>query len=209
MATKDNSKGNVESSPVLITPINVKQFEITIEGITPLVVHRFDAETKAGLGGLDKTGRGKKKQRAPRDPEKEYRNSMYFLTDGVRNGFPTSKIKKAIVFAAHKDLGIPRTTVRAGLFIIPEDGEWLSPITSPDGPKMRDDIVRLASGTPDVRFRAEFPTWEIDLKIEVDLDKLSIDDAINLTERAGYGIGIGEARPEKSDIGWGRFRVKR
>lgn len=206
--TKTETDSNA-TSPVIIHPLRLKVFPVTIQGITQLVVHRFDEKMQRQIGGLDPAGRGRKKQREPRNPEQEYKDSLYLMNDQIRYGFPTSKIKKAIVMAAHRDLGLPRTSVRSGLFILCEDGEWLSPINSPDGPKMRKDIVRLASGVPDMRFRGSFPTWEIDLRVEIDLDKLSLQDSLNLIERSGHGVGIGEARPEKSDIGWGRFRVKR
>ena len=43
--------------------------------------------------------------------------------------------------------------------------------------------------------------------IDYDEEMMQIDTIINLLNRAGFGVGIGEWRPEK-DGQFGRFRVK-
>lgn len=219
MATKKRAPKKRESgeiadlgeAPIAIQPLNTLGLQLTIEGRTPLVVNRMKDTEIDKLGGQAGSTRGKKRQRAPREPETEFQASIYRLPDGSP-GFPANKIKGAIVSAAHKDLGVDKVRVRKALFIFPEPGQdWLVRVNSPKDPKMRRDVVRLqgAGKPPDVRFRAEFWPWSIDLELEIDLDLLGADDTVNLFERAGYGVGIGEGRPEKSDLGWGRFQVKR
>ncbi|MGH2619568.1 MAG: hypothetical protein ACRDHG_03205, partial [Anaerolineales bacterium] len=51
-----------------------------------------------------------------RDPQADFLASLYEMGDGIY-GFPAMGIKKAIVSAAHKDKGIPRTAVQNALWI--------------------------------------------------------------------------------------------
>jgi hypothetical protein len=60
---------------------------------------------------------------------------------------------------------------------------------------------------PDLRYRHQFNQWEVDIEVDYDTDLLQVQDIINLAERAGFGGGIGEWRPEKGGE-FGRYRVK-
>ena len=73
---------------------------------------------------------------------------------------------------------------------------------------MREDIVRVGMGSADLRFRPVYDPWAINLRVTYDADLLNAETIFNLFERAGFGIGLGEWRPEKGGE-WGRFRVAR
>lgn len=73
---------------------------------------------------------------------------------------------------------------------------------------MREDIVRVGMGSADLRFRPEHAKWAIDLRMTYDADLLGPETIFNLIERAGFGVGLGEWRPEKGGQ-WGTFRVAR
>lgn len=49
-------------------------------------------------------------------------------------------------------------------------------------------------------------SWSVEITCEIDSKLLTIDDLVNLVNRAGFGVGIGEWRPEKSGE-YGRFEV--
>ena len=66
----------------------------------------------------------------------------------------------------------------------------------------------VGMGSTDLRYRPEFSEWSILLRIEYDTEWISADTIVNLLERAGFGIGIGEMRPQKGGE-FGRFQVDR
>ena len=75
-------------------------------------------------------------------------------------------------------------------------------------PTMREDMVRIGKGVADIRYRGEFKTWSVRLRIRYNANVLSAEQIINLFETAGFGIGVGEHRPQKNGQN-GLFHVAR
>ena len=75
-----------------------------------------------------------------------------------------------------------------------------------DDPVIREDIVRVGNGKTDLRYRPEFASWRINVIVEIDSDLLNEQDIVNLVNRAGFSVGIGEWRPEKGGE-FGRFEI--
>ena len=75
-----------------------------------------------------------------------------------------------------------------------------------DDPIMREDIVRVGAGSTDLRYRPEFAEWAMVLTLEYDSKALTQEAILNLIDRAGVGVGLGEWRPEKGGE-YGRFEV--
>lgn len=194
------------SEVVKLDPIKVKTIQISIRGISPLISHQFSEKARKQM--RDKKLGQKVKAREAADPEAELEAATYRLSDGSF-GVPATAIKNAITEAAHKDLGIPRTVLRRGLFIVADDtpsgGVPLVRIRTPER-LMREDVVRVGMGSSDLRWRPEFPKWEIDLRIQYDTEWLQVETIVGLLQRAGFGIGIGEWRPER-DGDFGRFEI--
>jgi hypothetical protein len=192
-----------QESVVQLKPINAKLMKITIEGTSPLIQHKW---SEKALRQMREKGEGKKtKTREPRNPEKEARDATYFTADG-KHGLPLLAVKSALIGAAHKDIGIEKTLVRKGLFIKGNDQTMIIPMKC-DKPKVREDCVTVGMGSADLRYRPQFDRWSADLHIEYDADLLQPQDIVNLIDRAGFGVGIGEWRPEKGGE-MGRFRVR-
>lgn len=184
--------------------INVQSLKLTIEGITPLIQHQWSEKAKRMMR---EKGLGKKtKTRDARDPKQEARAATYFNQDGTV-AIPLLALKSAIITAAHKDIGIEKTLVRKALFIKSPDASLLLPIKA-SPPSVREDNVRVGNNAADLRYRPQFDTWSVDVLLEYDADLLQPDDIVNLIDRAGFGVGICEWRPEKGGE-FGRFRVKR
>jgi hypothetical protein len=113
--------------------------------------------------------------------------------------------------AAHKDLGYAKVMLAKAVFIVPDDiASNLIEIHCTGGPKMREDVVRVANGAPDLRYRPEFGEWSMDLTIDYDGELIGPETIINLLQRAGFGVGLGEWRPSspKSSGEYGRFQVE-
>lgn len=185
-----------------LKPIALKDIEFTIRGTSPLIQHKWSEKAKRQM--REKQAGKKTKSREVRDPEKEVHDATHFTEQG-EYGIPLEAIKKAIITAAHKDIGIEKTLVRKSLYIRSDDpGNILA--MKCDEPIMREDLVRVGAGSADLRYRPEFRNWSVRIKATFDSDNLQIDDLLNLVNRAGFGVGLHEMRPEK-DGDYGRFEV--
>lgn len=171
--------------------MKIQEANITLRGTNPLIVHRFSEKAKRQM--LDKQ-RGKAKSgKEPKDPEADYEESLYRLPDG-RCGFPAIAFKAAVVSAAN-DGGIQKVLARRAFHI---QGGELVPIKGT--PQMREDMVRLNGTTADIRFRGEFPQWEVTLNLTYNEGVISLEQLVNLFRIAGFGVGVGEWRPERNGV---------
>jgi len=201
-AKKPSITKPAEAQEVKLTPVNMQVFSMTIEGISPLIQHSWNDKVKKIL--LEKKQGKKTKNRAPCDPEQEFRDATYVIKKGVY-GMPVSALKSCLINAAHKDLGIEKTLVRKAVFIRCVNPDGLLPMQCSD-PVMREDCVRLTGNSTDLRYRPEFKEWRVTMEIEHDADLLKPQEIMNLFTRAGFGVGLLEWRPEKGGE-YGRFQV--
>ena len=193
-----------EQQKVILKPISAGVSTIIVEGTSPLIMHKWSEKALRQI--REKKGGRKTKDRDICVPEQECMDATYVTVDG-RVGIPAMALKSAILSAAHKDLGIEKTLVRKSLFIVCNDANGVLPITGSD-PKMREDYVRVGMGGTDLRYRPQIDEWQVVFDIQFDTDMLSMQDIVNLIDRAGFGVGICEWRPEKGGE-YGRFKVKR
>jgi hypothetical protein len=149
---------------------------------------------------LDKQMKRAKTAKEAKDPERDYDEAFYRLPDG-KPGFPTIAFKQAAVSAGGRfSDGLKMTELRGAFFI---EGELVE-ITGK--PTMREDMVRVGMGTADIRYRPEFKAWRVSLPIRYNADAISLEQIVNLFNQAGFGVGVGEWRPEK-DGSNGMFHV--
>lgn len=186
------SKPNVIELPEL----KKHHVQIRLIGDSPLIMHRFSEKARKEM--LDKMMGKAKAGKEAYDPIMEYENSMYRTEDGSP-GFPAIGFKAAAVNAAN-DAGIQKVLARRAFHVI---GEFV-PIEGE--PVMREDVVRIGMGTSTVRHRAEFKHWAATLDVVFNSGIISLEQLINLFQIAGFGVGVGEWRPEK-DGTFGTFHV--
>jgi len=183
--------------------IKVEMATVKIRGLSPLIMHRWSEKARKEM--LDKQMKKTVKKEA-KSPEEQYEASVYKLDDG-RLGFPADAFKKAMIRGA-KQIGLVMTDARTSFFVHGEyctrDDRELVPITGEVQP--REDMVRLNGATADIRFRGQVIGWGADLNISYNSSITSFDQIVNMLHAAGYGVGIGEWRPEK-DGTFGRFEV--
>lgn len=190
------------ATTVNLKPVETKQAKIRIKALSPMIQHKWSEKAKEMMR-LKHAGK-KTKAREVRDPEQECFDATYATEDG-EFGIPVDALKAALIGAAHKDIGVEKTLVRKSLFIHCDDGNRVLAIES-DAPNMREDCVRVGAGSADLRYRPEFRKWATVVTITYDSSMLTPEDIINLINRAGFGVGIGEWRPEKGGE-FGRFEV--
>jgi hypothetical protein len=197
------SKGDIMAKDrvqvVEMKAINIKMTTIDLVGDSPLIVHAWSEKVKKGM--LDKQMKKAKGAQPAKDPMQDYEDAFYRLSDGTP-GFPAIGFKAAAVSAAGRFCeGMKMTEVR-GSFHIPCE---LVPIIGE--PNMREDMVRVGMGTADIRYRPEFKKWSASFPIRYNADAISLDQIVNLFNQAGFGVGVGEWRPEK-DGSYGMFHVR-
>ena len=202
MATKTKAKPTTNgqaTKSITIAQLNTKRALIPITGTSELICHAWSEKQRKMMLDMQ-TGKTKKKARGaprePKNPEEEYRGSLYVIELNEKNfeksvfGFPASGFKNAMVRAA-KMCGMAMTDATMAFRIagplVPIIGE----------PYMRDDPVRLNGKTADIRFRGAFKKWGAVLPIEYDEDIITVEDICNLVQRAGFSVGVGDWRMER------------
>jgi hypothetical protein len=86
-----------------------------------------------------------------------------------------------------------------------------TPLVKIEGePEHVEHYVRNATGVVDIRVRAMWREWVVNLTVRYDADMFSLADVANLLARAGLQVGVGEGRPDgkrSAGMGWGMFRI--
>lgn len=183
---------------VEIPRIEIERMIIRVVGDSPLVVHKWSEKAKKEM--LDKQMKVAKRGREAKDPQRDFEESIYHHPDGGY-GFPSIAFKSAAVDACRFTDGTKMTVARGAFHV---EGEFVK--VEGGEPKPREDMVRVGMGTADIRYRAEFTNWAADIPIAYNKHALSREQIVNLFNLAGFGVGVGEWRPEKNGQ-FGRFHV--
>jgi hypothetical protein len=192
-----------------LKPIQTRWISVKIAG-DDLITHRWSEKAvKEMLASQMMTQEQKKiakRNRAAKNPEEEFQGARYHW-DG-KDWFPVNGIKKAMGTAAY-DHGIAKSIVRRSLFVIGEKRRDYVEIKYARIVK-REDAVRVGqynNRTADLRYRPEYQGWSALLRIKYRSDIITAEQVVMLLQYAGFGVGIGEWRPEKEGQA-GTFEVE-
>lgn len=186
-------------APISIPALDLRTLKVRLVGDAPLICHRWSDAAKQAI--LGRQMQKAKTAKEPRDPEREYEESLYPHPEGGF-GFPVMAFKKAIVDAASFAQDVTKVTLRGAIHPV---GEF---VKIKGTPQMREDTVRIGMGSGDLRYRAAFPEWSAELAIQFNAGVMSQEQVIALLDLAGFSIGIGDWRPQRSGS-FGRFHVER
>ena len=192
-------------------------FSVWIIGDTPLICHAWSEKARREM--LVKQVGATKPGKEKRDPNQDFMDSLYDMGDKTY-GFPVTGFKNSILSAAHKDKGIPRSTVMAALYIEAEmvrtrpalaGAVCDMPLVRIHGtkPEMREDMVRIGTGMSKVAnlaYRAQFTIWAVKLTGRFNKTTLSAENLAFLISEAGISYGVGEWRNEKKGM-FGAFHL--
>ena len=218
-----------EEEVIEIRPLKVVETKIIIVGDTPLIMHAWSSKAKRIL--LESMqGKKKGKEKDAKNPVREFIDAAYWLSGkpeladnageaeceaaydaaieaGARFGFPVAAIKQAATSAPYRLGWVKNKMGLRGAFFIHDDADGMVEIHS-DPPVMREDLVRIGMGKPDLRYRPQFNNWWAELRISYNASgDISLDAIINAINAGGYVCGLGEWRPER-DGDYGQFHVK-
>ena len=213
-----------EVSIVEIHPLNSKKITVNIAGDTPILIHRLPAKLKIEFEARNE-GKAMPKKKI-RCRKQEFAESLYWLDkDGNEIvagkdpskhkywGFPASGFKKAAVSACRAFKGIKMTEMRGsfhvnGRYVRIEGTPRIQQEQGCEGIWVREGGKGPGTGTPNIRYRAEFPKWKAKLNITYDANMISAEQIFNLYNTAGFRVGVGEDRPDKSGGTGGMFHVE-
>lgn len=197
-------------APITIPQMAIRSLAVRLIGDSPLICHAWSHKAKQQM--LDKQMKKAKEAKQAKEPFRDFCESLYWMdrmpespsesdVASGRFGFPVVAFKSAAVDACSHIAGITKVEAR-GAFHIAGD---LVRIEAP-APTMREDMVRIAMGTADIRHRAEFATWAVTLPVRYNAAVLSDEQITHLFNTGGFAIGVGEWRPQK-DGSFGMFHV--
>ena len=215
--TRVTPSDTVSLSQLLSKQKQFSRFQVWLIGDTPLIVHAWSEKAKREM--LAKQVKAVKQGREVRDPYAEFEASLYKISEGVY-GFPVTAFKNAITSGAHKDKGLARTALRAGLWL---DATMVRmeaamagaicdmPLTRIWGsePEMREDMVRVGSGlqkTSSTAYRAQFSRWAVKITGRFDSVVITPEALAERLTDAGLSYGVGDWRTEKTGV-FGSFHM--
>ena len=209
-------KKEAEKKEITIKPIKIKEVEITIKGLSPLIVNNFSEKSKRQI--LDAQMKVTKEKEL-RNPIEDGMRACYWLTpmpeefteesfekalkEGARFGFPSKGIKASIVSGAFRNNMTKDKVSLYGAFFIPDE---LVEIKY-ESMRIRNDYVRIAHGGTDVRFRPEFDNWTMTFKMRYNENAYSLENILDFINLGGFSCGLGEMRTEKGG-NFGSYEVK-
>jgi hypothetical protein len=213
----DHSATPINLSALLSKKAVFQSFKIWICGDTPLITHAWSQ--KAKLEMLSKQVKATKGGKEARDPQADYVSSLYEMGDGSF-GFPATGFKNAVLSSAHKDKGIPRSTVMSALWI---DAQMVRTRPALAGavcdmpliriwggdPEMREDMVKIGSGLQKVAslaYRGQFTVWAMQISGRFNASVVTAEALTFLINEAGMASGLGEWRNERRGM-FGAFHL--
>lgn len=182
-----------------IPAVQWQRVNVTLVGMTPLIVNNFDEKTKQQMA--DAQGGVARNKREAKDPKDHYERARLRDTKG-KDCVRALWIKCAGVAAARFVEGLQMTKLRGAFYV---EGDML-PIRY-KAIRMRCDSVRNANGGADLRYRPEYTDWSVDIVVRFRPDTITPDSAINILNNAGQSVGLCERRPGQNGDSYGMFEV--
>ena len=208
------------ASPIIIPQLKIERLKLKVQSPPggELIVHAWSAKARKEIG--DKIGGKPKQGKEPYNKIYEYGASLYWLTKQKPHelidppiqlteqtpvkhgvfGFKTIAFKAAAVRAAN-DCGVHMTLARRAFHLL---GEFA--VLEYKRMYMREDMVVIGNGISTIRHRAAFVDWSAILDIQFNSGIFNKEQIANLFNTAGFGVGVGEWRPERNGVS-GRFVV--
>jgi hypothetical protein len=181
--------------------------QVTIKGVTPLLVENFNKKTRDQMLAKHKGEAQEKK--GIKDVEALFKGSKY-LNDKGKDCFPCGPIRAAIIGATRLTDTEKMTTLKQAIFVEhPKDSMLdLLPLEFSKC-EAQEDVTRNANGQPDIRIRACYYNWKLSFRVNAVQHVLSTEQLLQLVSHAGLG-GLGGWRPAgKKGLGgiYGRFEI--
>lgn len=204
-----------ENAAAIVEEAKINRMVIRISGTAPLVQCKFSQKAKAKMMAnmaMPKAEKRGKSAREPRNYDKDFEQAQHISVAGW-HGIPCSAFRAAMIDAC-RTVGLVMTKAKMSVFVVPDgfdrdEGTPLVKILS-TSPERIESLVRNDDGSADIRIRPMWREWAADVTVEFDADMITPSSVVNLLDRAGRQVGVGEGRPfSKKSVGqgWGTFTV--
>jgi hypothetical protein len=208
--------GKKDDSIAVIKPANIVRTTLRIKGTAPFVQNKFSHKARQKMMtdmATPKSAKKAKSERPTRDYGDDFIQAQHRMDD-TRCGIPCSAFRAAMIDAC-RTVGLVMTRAKMSVFVIPDgfDVDDGTPLVRIDGgaPERTESLVRNDNGSADIRIRPMWREWGANVTLEFDADMITPESVVNLLDRAGRQVGIGEGRPfSKNSVGqgWGTFTVE-
>jgi hypothetical protein len=204
---------------IVIPKPKYETIKVKIIGDTRINVHRLGKKMQQEFEDRDYDK--PKPKRGPRDYKQEFLDSLYYidakgfevkppktLSKTTRYGFPSSAFKKAMIYAARQFDNLTMASLKGRFFV-----NQYQPFVEIKGKPQLDKFWRRiggkgpGTGTPDNGIRATFLVWSAELEIRFLENVISAESVLNLLSVAGFSVGVGEDRPDKSGGTCGMWHI--
>lgn len=212
-------KSKEKEQVITIPSPKFETLKVRIIGDTPIQIHRLGKKMQIEFEERDHNKPKPKKQ--SRDYDVEFVDSLYYIdengneieqptsiTKKTKFGFPSSGFKKSMIFAARQFDNITMTELK-GRFFVNRTREYVEIKGTPKLDKFWRRIGGKGpgTGTPDIGIRASIFPWCADLEINFLTNVISAESIIHLLSVAGFSVGVGEDRPDKSGGTFGCWHI--
>lgn len=202
-----NRKKDDSSNDISILEVKQTQVTFNIFGMSPLVPHAMSFKAASEL--LFPSPRKNAAEKAvtmKHDPFQEFLDAAYKFNDDdepTRLYLPGSMFHMAMANAAIDMEGAKKAQI-GRLTSIVGDKVPLWGI-----PKIYSTVVRSAdqNRTPDIRTLPILVEWATQITVEFVVPLIKTASVGNLLGAAGVFIGVGDGRPQKGKLNFGKFRV--
>lgn len=193
--------------PVVLKRLDDAEIEIAVEGITPIIPHKWSEKSLRLMREKQTSEQGTTRaKREAKDPKAEADGAAYWMTDGTP-GMPATAFKAATVDACRFFSGVTMVEVKQMLFVVGEGPDQLVAIHGES--ELREDTPRNATGVADLRYRYQYFPWRTVLVVRFMPAQITPASVVALVDAGGRG-GVGDWRPSapKSKTGtFGCYRV--
>ena len=189
---------------VTVPKLNLGQITLRIEGDLPGLLQNKRPETVPQKG---------ESKAIKLTPEEQWQAVIHYLPEahnGTEYGHPVSGLMKCIEVAVI-DLGFKgKTEARRWMQVVAPSGtNGLIPLYG--GPPFCEHHQtrnrNKGGGLVDLYRPCFAPGWYMDLEIRFNKAKLNEQSVVNIVQYAGFAVGIGDARKELCNLGYGCFHV--
>jgi hypothetical protein len=199
------AKKKAEIAELEVIQVEHKELEIFVVGEAPLILNRMSEKAKHQLlFPRGKLNSYEKQTNLKHNPREEFRAAPHRLPGGpTLLALPATAFKGSLSTAALDLPGTKKAQIARLTFVV---GEYVSIFGYP---KLSMEVVRSSdiNHTPDIRTRAILPEWCAKFSVRFVVPLLQANAVLRLVHAGGVYIGVGDGRPEKGKMSFGRFRV--
>jgi hypothetical protein len=204
VTAKPTEKITTSKTGIMTIP-GVKTLTIAtlVIGTSPLIAHKFSHKL---IGAIRDKHMGKASEgREAKDPEANFEAARYRLSDGT-DGVPAGGVKAAFTCGFPKGSGVTLRAAKSLRVLADDPATNLCRLIIDDtSPRMREDVVRNATGVVDIRHRPEYWPWAMLVSVQYLPSMISANQLLQGIAMSGHIDGLCEWRPGSKESKSGTY----